>query len=423
MRNTRVWERACGLTRTVVEAVDYDDAAGAVVVSVRPNAKARGRCGRCGRRAPRYDHGEGRRRWRALDMGTTKVFLEAPAPRVRCRSHGVVVASVPWARHGAGHTRDFDDLAAWLAVRTSKSAVCQLLRVAWRTVGAIVTRVNAEVEARVDRLDGLRRIGIDEISYKRGHRYLIVVVDHDTGRLVWAGPGRNDAALHVFFDQLGPERAARLTHITADMADWIARVVAQRAPNALRCADPFHVVAWGIDALDIERRRSWNAAAGRNPAGPGAPQRARSSGTARRSKRARYALWKNPGDLTDRQRHELDWIAKTDPKLWRAYLLKEGLRYVFAVRGDEGKEALRRWLIWARRSQLPAFVDLHRKITAHRDAIEATLEHGLSNALIESTNTKIRLLTRIAFGFHGHQPLIALALLALGSHPPRLPGR
>ncbi len=423
MRNTRVWERACGLERAVVEDVDFDDTAQAVVVSVRPNAKARGRCGRCARRSPRYDNGEGRRRWRALDLGTTKVFLEADAPRVSCRTHGPTVAAVPWARHGAGHTRDFDDLAAWLAVRTSKSAVCQLLRVAWRTVGAIVTRVNAEVEARVDRLDGLRRIGIDEISYKRGHRYLIVVVNHDTGRLVWAGPGRNDAALHVFFDQLGPERAAQLTHITADMADWIARVVAKRAPNAVRCADPFHVVAWGIDALDIERRRSWNAAAGRNPAGPGAPQRARSGGTAQRSKRARYALWKNPGDLTDRQRHELDWIAKTDPKLWRAYLLKEGLRYVFAVRGDEGKEALRRWLGWARRSQLPAFVDLHRKITAHRDAIEATLDHGLSNALIESTNTKIRLLTRIAFGFHGHQPLIALALLALGSHPPQLPGR
>jgi transposase len=136
-----------------------------------------------------------------------------------------------------------------------------------------------------------------------------------------------------------------------------------------------------------------------------------------------YALWKNPGDLTDRQRHQLDWIAKTDPKPWRAYLLKEGLRYVFAVRGDEGKQALRHWLIWARRSQLPASVDLHRKITSHRDAIEATLDHGLSNALIESTNTKIRLLTRIAFGFHGHQPLIALALLALGSHQPRVPGR
>lgn len=423
MRNTRLWERACGLRRAVVEGVDYDAPALAVVVSVRPNANARGRCGRCGRRASRYDHGEGRRRWRALDLGTTKVFIEAAAPRVRCRQHGVIVASVPWARHDAGHTRDFDDMAAWLAVRTSKTAVCQLLRIAWRTVGAIVTRVNADVEARVDRLEGLRRIGIDEISYKRGHRYLIVVVDHDSGRLVWAGPGRNDAALEVFFDQLGEQRSAQLTHITADMADWIARVVARRAPNALRCADPFHVVAWGIDALDVERRRSWNAAAGRDKAGPGEPQRARSGGTAKRSKRARYALWKNPPDLTDRQRHELDWIAKTDPRLWRAYLLKEALRYVFAVRGDEGKIALHRWLQWARRSQLPAFVDLHRKITNHRAAIEATLEHGLSNALIESTNTKIRLLTRIAFGFHGHEPLIALALLALGSHPPQLPGR
>lgn len=263
MRNKSVWEHACGLARTVVEGVEFDELAQAIVVSVRPVAKARGRCGRCGRRSPGYDRGEGRRRWRALDMGTTKVFLEAAAPRIRCRAHGVTVAVVPWARHDAGHTRDFDDMAAWLAVRTSKSAVMALLRVAWRTVGSIVTRVNADIDATVDRLDGLRRIGIDEISYKRGHRYLIVVVDHDSGRLVWAGPGRNDAALNVFFDELGSDRAAQLTHVSADMADWIARVVARRAPQAVRSADPFHVVAWAIDALDIERRRAWNQAQGR----------------------------------------------------------------------------------------------------------------------------------------------------------------
>lgn len=423
MRQSSVWERACGLTRTVVEAVGYDDVAAAIVVSVRPKAKARHRCGRCGRRAPRYDRGEGRRRWRALDLGTTKVFLEAPAPRVRCRNHGVVVAGVPWARHGAGHTRDFDDLAAWLAVRTSKTAVCQLLRVAWRTVGAIVTRVNVDIEAKVDRLEGLRRIGIDEISYKRGHRYLIVVVDHDSGHLVWAGPGRNDAALNVFFDELGPERAALLTHVSADMADWIARVVACRAPNAVRSADPFHVVAWGIEALDIERRRAWNAATGRRSTREVGRRHPRATGDAKHIAQARYALWKNPGDLTGRQRHQLDWIAKTDPRLWRAYLLKEGLRYVFAVKGDEGKAALDRWTSWARRSRIPAFVHLQRKIATHRDAIDAALDTGLSQGLIESTNTKIRLLTRIAFGFHGHQPLIALAMLALGAHPPRLPGR
>ena len=205
----------------------------------------------------------------------------------------MTVAAVPWARHGAGHTRDFDDLAAWLAVRTSKSAVTQLLRVAWRTVGSIVTRVNADVDATVDRLDGLRRIGIDEISYKRGHRYLIVVVDHDSGRLVWAGPGRNDAALNVFFDELGPERAALLTHVSADMADWIARVVARRAPNALRSADPFHVVAWAIDALDIERRRAWNHAKGRRST-VGLARQGRSTGDAQHISQAALRAVEEP---------------------------------------------------------------------------------------------------------------------------------
>ena len=422
MQNNRVWQRACGLTRTVVEAVRFEDTANAIIVSVRPDARARSRCGRCGRRSPGYDRGSGRRRWRALDAGTTRVFIEADARRVQCRTHGQTVAQVPWARHGAGHTRDFDAMAAWLAVRTSKSATCQLLRVAWRTIGSIITRVNDDVEATVDRLGGLRRIGIDEISYKRGHRYLIVVVDHDTGRLVWAGPGRSEAALNVFFDELGAERASLITHVSADMAEWIAKTIAARAPNAIRCADPFHVVAWAIEALDIERRRAWNQASGRRvPASTG--RRGRTVGDSRKIARSRYALWKNPDDLNARQRHQLDWIAKTDPTLWRGYLLKEGLRYVFAVKGTEGKEALDKWLSWARRSQLPSFVVLANRITKHRQAIDANLEHGLSQGLIESTNTKIRLLTRIAFGFHGPQPLIALALLALGSHPPQLPGR
>ena len=195
MQTNRVWERACGLTRAVVEGVGFDEITNAIVVSVRPNARARGRCGRCGRSSPGYDRGAGRRRWRALDAGTTRVFVEADTPRVQCSMHGPTVAQVPWARHDVGHTRDFDAMAAWLTVRTSKSATCQLLRVAWRTIGSIITRVNDDVEASIDRLAGLRRIGIDEISYKRGHRYLIVVVDHDTGRLVWAGPGRSESAL------------------------------------------------------------------------------------------------------------------------------------------------------------------------------------------------------------------------------------
>lgn len=423
MRTKIVWERACGLTRTVVESVDVDEAVGAIIVSARPNAKARNRCGRCGRRSPRFDRGDGRRRWRALDMGTIRVFVEADAPRVRCSDHGVTVVQVPWARHGAGHTRDFDDYTAWLAVHASKSAVVELLRIAWRTVGSIIERVNVDIDTNVDRLAGLKRIGIDEISYKRGHRFLTVVVDHDTGRLVWAAPGRDEATLHRFFDQLGDTGAAHITHVSADMASWIARVVAHRAPNAVRCADAFHVVAWAGDALDVERRRAWNTAAGRRKVDPSSGRRQDATGPARSVKRSRYALWKNPENLTPRQREQLDWIAKTDLRLWRAYLLKEGLRYVFAIKGEAGKEALDRWIAWARRSRLPAFVDLQRRIVKHRAAIDAALDSGLSNALVESTNTKIRLLTRIAFGFHGPEPLIALAMLALGGHAPDLPGR
>jgi transposase len=421
VRSSSVLQRAFGLVGAVVEDVGFDDDADAVIVSARPAAKVRGRCGRCGCRSPRYDRGEGRRRWRALDLGTVRVFVEAEAPRVRCRTHGPTVAQVPWARHGAGHTRDFDDQAAWLAVQVSKSAVVQLLRVAWRTVGAIVARVSADIDARVDRLAGLRRIGIDEISYKRGFRYLTVVVDHDSGRLVWAAPGRDDTTVARFFDDLGAERSAAITHVSADMAPWIARVVQARVPQAVRCADPFHVVAWAIEALDVERRRAWNAASGRHRQKGHWTNSA--VGPARTLKRTRWALWKNPQRLTVRQRHQLDWIAKTDPRLWRAYLLKEALRYVFTVKGDQGKVALDRWIAWARRSRLPAFIELQRRIVKHRPAIDATLDNNLSNALIEATNTKIRLLTRIAFGFHGPEPLIALAMLHLGGHRPTLPGR
>ena len=419
MQNARVWQQVLGLARTVIEAVAVDEDAEAVVVSVRPRKGAQRRCGRCGRRGPWFDRGEGRRRWRGLDLGAVPVLLEAEAPRVSCPTHGPTVIQVPWARHGVGHSLDFDETVAWLATQCSKTAVVELMRVAWRTVGAIVTRVSADIDARVDRLAGLRRIGIDEISYKRGHRYLTVVVDHDSGALIWAAPGRDEATLRRFFDALGAERAAQITHVSADAAEWIATVVAERCPNALRCADAFHVVAWATEALDEVRRQAWNEARGavdRRRAG-------RATGQARALKRARYALWKNPENLTDRQRHKLDWIAKTDPRLWRAYLLKEGLRTVFVLKGEDGREALDAWVSWARRCRIPAFVGLQRRIVKHRAAIDAALESGLSNALIESTNTKIRLITRVAFGFHSADALIALAMLSLGGHPPVLPGR
>jgi transposase len=397
---------------TVIDGVEFEEESESIVVSVRPRKGAKRRCGLCQRRCPGYDDGEGRRRWRGPDLGLLRSFLEADAPRVTCGEHGVVVASVPWARHGARHTTVFEDTVAWMATRTSKSALEVLLRIAWRTVGAIVARVVAEGVAARDPLQGLRRIGIDEISYKKGHRYITIVVDHDTGRLVWAAPGRDRKTLKAFFTALGESRCAAVTHVSADAAQWIAEEVAANCPDAIRCADPFHIVAWAGDALDQVRRDTWNAA-----------RKGGMSVHAGDLKGARYALWKNPENLTDRQQAKLAWVAKVNHQLFRAYLLKEQLREVFALKGEEGKRLLDRWLGWARRCRIPAFIELGKRIIKHRTAIDATLEHRLSNGLVESTNTKIRLLTRMAFGFKSPEAMIALAMLNLGGFCPPLPGR
>lgn len=431
MRDVSLWRGLLGVEKTVVERVEFDQDAELLVAHVRPTKGQRRRCGVCGRRSPGYDCGSGRRTWRALDLGTIRAVLEADAPRVRCREHGVVVASVPWARHDAGHTYAFDETVAWLATQASKSTVTELMRIAWRTVGSIITRVWADVEAGADRLDGLRRIGIDEISYKKGHKYLMVVVDHDARRLVWAAPGRTSATVREFFDLLGEDRCAQITHVSADGADFIDAIVAETCPGAVRVADPFHVVKWATEALDEVRREAWNDARalartepkrGRGRPRADAPPRPGSE-RAKALKGTRYSLWKNPENLTENQQVKLAWIATTDPRLYRAYLLKEALRVIFTMPHHAAAEALDRWVSWARRCRIPTFVKLQKSIVKHRDRILAAIEHNLSNGLIESTNTKIRLITRIAFGFKSAEALIALAMLSLGGHRPVLPGR
>lgn len=434
MQDTTLWRNLLGVEKaTIIDDITFDDDTGAVIADVHINRRARPRCGKCHKPAPLYDGGDGPRRWRSLDLGTIPVYLEAHAPRVQCRDHGVVVAAVPWARHDSGHTHTFDQQVAWLATACSKTAVVELMRIAWRTVGAIISRVWDSTAGRVDLFADLERIGIDEVSYKKGHKYLTVVVDHDSGRLVWAMPGKTKATLRKFFDQLeasGAGRCVQITHVTADGAEWINDVVAEKCPTAIICADPFHIVKWATDALDEVRREAWNQAraqARKEPVrGPGRPRAdAVETGKerAKKIKNSRYALWKNPEDLTEKQTAKLAWVAQTNPRLHRAYLLKEGLRTVFRMDYAEARVALERWLVWAARSRIPVMVELGRKIRRHKDRILAAIEHGLSNGRIESVNTKIRLLIRVAFGFRSPEALIALAMLNLGGHKPVLPGR
>jgi transposase len=379
-----------GDEHTVIESVELetDGRSGQVLVAqVRPKVSAARRCSRCQRRCPGYDTSPTPRRWRALDLGTTQVFLQATTRRVSCREHGVVVAAVPWARPGSRFTTAFEDTAAWLVCHAALSVVAVLLRVAWRSVADIVTRVVADRAGRLDRPAGLRRIGIDEISYRKGRRYLLCVVDHDTGRLVWAGKNRTQETLGRFFDDLGADRAVQLTHVSADGAQWIHDVVAERAPNAVVCLDAFHVVAWATEALDQVRRAMVN--------------RLRAQGhhdQAAALKHTRWALLKNPPNLTGNQRTTLAGIAKANGGLYRAYLLKEQLRAIFrAADLADARALLGGWIAWARRCRLEPFVRLAKTIKKYQALILNAVEHGLSNARSEATK---------------HPPTTA--------HPPRL---
>jgi len=357
------------LERAVVESVEIDGN-GQVVAAVRPHHRERDRCGVCGRRSPGFDLGEGRRRWRALDLGTTIAYLEADAPRVRCPEHGVVVVAVPWARHGSRFTLAFEQQVAWLAVNTSGSAVAELMRIAWRSVGAICERVAAEAGRDADLLAGLERIGIDEISHRKGHRYLTVVVDHDTGRLIWAAAGRDKATVEAFFDALGEKRAKQLKLVSCDMAGWIEAVLADRCPKAKRCVDPFHVIQLATDALDEIRREVWREA-----------RRQGQADAARELKGTRYALRKNPENLTARQQSKLADVERLNRPLYRAYLLKEQLRQIYRLPARKAIALLEEWLSWARRCRLKPFIKLARTITAQREGILAAIRHGLSNEL------------------------------------------
>jgi transposase len=338
---------------------------------------------------------------------------------------------VPGARHRARSTHAFEDQVAWLVTRTSLSTVSELMRVAWRTVSGILTRVWAEIAARVDLLDGLSRIGIDEVSWRRSHRYLLTVVDHDGGRLVWAGKGNTTATVQSFFDALGPDRCAQITHVSADSAGYIGTVVDRNCPNAVRVADPVHVVKWGNHAHGEVRLEVWREtrriaranARGRGRAPLDAEEEYPASQRLKILSRSRYALWKNPENLTEHQQARLEWIAKTDPRLWRAYQLKEGLRAVLKLPHDQAGDALDAWCRSTRRSRIPQFVDLARMVAEQRGPILAAIEHDLSNAISESVNTRIRLRNRIAFGIKDPDALISLLMLTLSRHTPALPGR
>jgi transposase len=400
----------CRATVFVRAELDEGGPRPGLFVWVRAKACRRGRCGRCGELAGWYDQGGGERSWRHCDAAYATCTLMALAPRVDCLDCGVTVARVPWARHDSAFTRAFEDLVCWQAVTASKLAAARRYGISWRAVDNICVRVATEMLDRVDLLDDLVAIAIDEVKYKKGQKYLTVVCDHFTGRVIWAAEGRSKATVTKFFDDLGPERTAQLNFVTCDGAEWIHTVVAEHAPDAIICLDTFHVVGWATKALDECRRGEWN--------------RLRQHGganIARQVKGLRWILLRNWENLTSNQRDVIRDLEETNRRLTRGYQLKEELREILKMPLLAAQRALSEWLAWASRSKLAPFVKLARTIRRYRTEIEATIEWRLTNGLAESNNSAIGRIRTNARGFHHPEAFITMIMLDRAGLTPQLP--
>jgi len=408
VRATSLLRLLIGVVGTVVLGCGVED--GALIVRVRPTGR-HPRCSGCGRTRLTGSVATEQRQWRHLDLAGVMLFLSYDIRRVSCPSCGVVVERVPWATDVHGRfTDDFDDQVGHLAQRCDKTSIQNMLGIAWRTVGRCIERVMRR-RCRTDRLDGLRAIGVDEISYRKQHHYLTLVADHVEHRIVWGKEGKDAATLKAFFDELGDERRQQIKVVTMDMSGAFMSAVREAAPWAQIVFDRFHVQALASKALDETRRELWQELRRHDPA------------AAKILKHSRWALLKDPVNLTEAQEAKLSDIQRGNVRLYRGYLLKAQLGDILDRRQPNVVRALLLgWISWALRSRLPAFVRTAQTIREYLDEIVAYIRWRVTNGLVEGLNNKARLLTRRAYGFHSADAVLAMIMLCCSGiviPPPR----
>ena len=411
MRATTLLNRLLGMPGISVVAAAWHGQQLVIDVRLRANRLA---CPLCGyTTGAGYDWRVVPSWWRSMDFGPYEVIVRTLLRRLECPEHGVRVQAVPFARHRAQFTRDFEDVTAFWATKTDKTTITRALRIDWDTVGRICERVAADGLAP-DRLEGLVNIGVDEISWKKHHHYITLVTDHESKKVVWGKAGKDTATMDAFFDEIGPDQAAGIQAVSMDMAPAYARSVRAvgHAPQATICYDPFHAVKLVTEALDVVRRKAWNEL--RQSDNPTA---------ARKFKGARWVLLKKPTDLSDDQAATLRKLRRRGGDVWRAYTLKEAFRAIFAgdLTVEQAGELIDRWISRASRSLLPAFIKAAKTIKKHREGIIAALRLGINNARAEGLNSVVRLVFRRARGFHSPEAALALVMLACGPITLQLP--
>jgi transposase len=410
MRAETVARRLLSFPRLSVGKVRFETGVlGGEMLVIHVAVRGRSRCSRCGRKCPGYDRLKPRR-WRHLDFGAFEVQLEATLARVECRRCGVVVEQVGWADPESRFTLHFEELVGWLAQRCDKTAISQLLRIAWRTVGTIVDRVVARRRERID-WTKVTAIAVDELSFRKGQHYLTLVSDLETGRILWSKEGRSAATLEAFFAEIGPEACARIRHAAIDMFEGYAQAIRRWLPNATIVFDRFHVQQLASAAVDEVRRAEW--------------QRLRGTDEARSVKHLRWALLRNPWNATPSEQERLSALPRQNRVLYRAYLLKESLADIYRSLYSPpwAKRRLREWIDWANRARLDPFRRVARTLRRHFEGVLAYFDTGYTTSRAEGLNTKARLATRQAYGFHSADAVRAMIELRCTGIVIQLPHR
>ena len=368
-------------------------------------------------------HDRVRRSWRHLDFFQFEAWLHAEVPRVQCSGCGKTTQlPVPWAREGSGFTLLFEALGLSLCRELPVRQAANQMRVApkrlWRRV-----RHYVEVARAKDDMSGVRHVGIDETSVKRGHQYITVVHDLAAKRLLFACPGRDHQTLGAFAEDMRVHGGdpATIEHACIDMSAAYAKGIEQSLPNAQISYDRFHVVALANAAMDEVRREEM-----RNSA-----EAVREAVGVHGKKTLRQLLWgmrKDSASWTRAQFEAMHWLQRSNLKSARAWRLKQALRLVYREARDSNSEAialgaLTKWMSWARRSRLEPFKRLAATLKEHLGGVVRGMLDGRSNAYVEAMNSLLQKAKAAARGFRDPENFIAIAYLRMSKleHLPQSP--
>lgn len=342
------------------------------------------KCGNCGRKTSGTRGRASERRWRDLFvLGYPLVIVYAPW-RVTCPRCGLRVERVPWAPRWKRFTKSLGCAVAEMTRRMNWSDAAWHFRLNWKTVLSVV-RWAVDYGLRKRKLKTLHYLGIDETSRRKGHKYFTLFYDLKRELLLYLSQDRTEESGKAFFRFLGKRRSGSIREVCMDM--WVPyfNAVREMAKKAVIVFDRFHLVRHLNDAVDEVRREMV-----RNLKGP----------QAQAIKKTRYIWLKNPWNLKDEERMQLQDLLKENLPIVKAYLLKESFQKFWQYRSKgHAKRHLRQWFWMATHSRLKPMRDFAWKVRRHEDGILAWIDSRISNGPLEGMSNKIKTVAKRAYGF------------------------